>query len=173
LKRWFDWTLSRKTTAWSEAENRRPFLLDRDSFFDAMLQNELRKVNTHLPKNRKTVRALLTEKEPSVLTVGGDKAIMKMSEIEALNAELPDELRDRVKLPIVMLRGRELGPGAFTLLGDEYEEYAFSKVLGNYAGSLTEFQKARDSPTVFYKPQVSELTRRFHSLIVIGFGLSD
>jgi hypothetical protein len=98
---------------------------------------------------------------------------MKKSEIEALSAELPDELRDRVKLPIVLLRRRELGPGAFTLLGDEYEEYAFSRVLGDYAGTFTEFRKARDSPTVFYKPQVSELTRRFHSLIVIGFGLSD
>jgi len=78
-----------------------------------------------------------------------------------------------VKLPIVLLRRRELGPGAFSLLGDEYEEYAFSKVLGDYGGTFTEFQRARDSPTVFYKPQVSELTRRFHSLIVIGFGLSD
>ena len=147
--------------------------MERDSLFDAMLQNELRKLNTHLPKNRKTIRALLTEMEPSTLTVGGDKAIMKKSEIEALSIELPDELRDRVKLPIVLLRRRELGPGAFTLLGDEYEEYAFSKVLGDYAGTFTEFQKARDSPTVFYKPQVSELTRRFHSLVVIGFGLSD
>jgi len=173
LKRWFDSNLSRKTTAWSEAENRRPSLVDRDSLFDSMLQNELRKLNTHLPKNRKTIRALLTETEPSTLTVGGDKAIMKKSEIEALNAELPDELLDRVKLPIVLLRRRELGPGAFTLLGDEHEEYAFSRVLGDNARTFTEFQKARDSPTVFYKPQVSELTRRFHSLIVIGFGLSD
>ena len=147
--------------------------VERDGFFDVMLQNELRKLNTHLPKNRKTIRELLTENEPSVSTVGGEKAIMKRSEVEALSAELPDALRDRVRLPLVLLRRRELGRGAFTLLGDDYEEYALSKVLGEYNGTLAEFQRSRESPTVFYKPQVSELTRRFHSLVVVGFGLSD
>jgi uncharacterized protein (UPF0216 family) len=148
-------------------------LVESDGFFDVMLQNELRKLNTHLPKNRKTIRELLTENEPSVSTVGGEKAIMKRSEVEALSAELPDALRDRVRLPLVLLRRRELGPGAFTLLGDDYEEYALSKVLGEYNGTLAEFQRSRQSPSVFYKPQVSELTRRFHSLIVVGFGLSE
>jgi len=147
--------------------------VDRDGFFDVMLQNELRKLNTHLPKNRKTIGELLAEEQPSVSTVGGEKANMKKSEVEALSAELPDALRDKVRLPIVLLRRRELGPGAFTLLGDDYEEFVLSKVLGEYNGTLEDFQRSRDSATVFYKPQVSELTRRFHSLVVVGFGLSD
>ena len=147
--------------------------MDRDGFFDVMLQNELRKLNTHLPKNRKTIRELLAEEQPSVSTVGGEKATMKKSEVEALSAGLPDELRDKVRLPLVLLRRRELGPGAFTLLGDPNEEYAVSNILGEYNGTLAEFQRSRQSPTVFYKPQVSELTRRFHSLVVVGFGLSE
>ena len=147
--------------------------MDRDGFFDVMLQNELRKLNTHLPKNRKTIRELLAEEQPSVSTVGGEKANMKKSEVEALSAVLPDALRDKVRLPLVLLRRRELGPGAFTLLGDPNEEYAVSNILGEYNGTLAEFQRSRQSPTVFYKPQVSELTRRFHSLIVVGFGLSE
>ncbi len=147
--------------------------MDRDGFFDVMMQNELRKLNTHLPKNRRTIRELLAEEQPSVSTVGGEKATMKKSEVEALSAGLPDELRDKVRLPLVLLRRRELGPGAFTLLGDPNEEYAVSNILGEYNGTLAEFQRSRQSPTVFYKPQVSELTRRFHSLIVVGFGLSE
>ncbi|TMI33535.1 DUF61 family protein [Candidatus Bathyarchaeota archaeon] len=147
--------------------------MDRDGFFDVMLQNELRKLNTHLPKNRKTIRELLAEEQPSVSTVGGEKANMKKSEVEALSAGLPDALRDKVRLPLVLLRRRELGPGAFTLLGDPNEEYAVSNILGEYNGTLAEFQRSRQSPTVFYKPQVSELTRRFHSLVVVGFGLSE
>jgi len=147
--------------------------VDRDGFFDVMLQNELRKLNTHLPKNRKTIRELLAEEQPSVSTVGGEKANMKKSEVEALSAGLPDALRDKVRLPLVLLRRRELGPGAFTLLGDPNEEYAVSNILGEYNGTLAEFQRSRQSPTVFYKPQVSELTRRFHSLVVVGFGLSE
>jgi len=147
--------------------------VDRDGFFDVMLQNELRKLNTHLPKNRKTIRELLAEEQPSVSTVGGEKANMKKSEVEALSAGLPDALRDKVRLPLVLLRRRELGPGAFTLLGDPNEEYAVSNILGEYDGTLAEFQRSRQSATVFYKPQVSELTRRFHSLVVVGFGLSE
>jgi len=147
--------------------------VDRDGFFDVMLQNELRKLNTHLPKNRKTIRELLAEEQPSVSTVGGEKANMKKSEVEALSAGLPDALRDKVRLPLVLLRRRELGPGAFTLLGDPNEEYAVSNILGEYNGTLAEFQRSRQSATVFYKPQVSELTRRFHSLVVVGFGLSE
>jgi len=147
--------------------------VDRDGFFDVMLQNELRRLNTHLPKNRKTIRELLAEEQPSVSTVGGEKANMKKSEVEALSAGLPDALRDKVRLPLVLLRRRELGPGAFTLLGDPNEEYAVSNILGEYNGTLAEFQRSRQSPTVFYKPQVSELTRRFHSLVVVGFGLSE
>ena len=147
--------------------------MDQDGFFDAMLQNELRKLNTHLPKNRKTIGELLAEDQPTVSTVGGEKVNMKKTEVEALNSTLPDILRDKVRLPIVLLRRRDLGPGAFVLLGDEYEEFALSKMLGKYDGALTDFRRSRESATVFYKPQVSELMRRFHSLIVVGFGLSE
>ena len=147
--------------------------MDRDGFFDVVLQNELRKLNTHLPKNRKTIRELLVEDSPSVSSVSGEKVTMKKAEIEALSAELPEALRDKVKLPIVLLRRRDLGAGAFTLLGDSYEEDALSKVLGNRDGTQADFRQARESPKVFYKPQVSELMRRFHSLIVVGFGLSE
>jgi uncharacterized protein (UPF0216 family) len=138
-----------------------------------MLQNELRKLNTHLPKNRKTIRELLAEEQPSVSTVGGEKVSLKKSEVEALSAELPDELRDRVKLPLVLLRRRDLGAGAFTLLGDSYEEYALSRLLGDKASNLADFQGSGKSPTVFYKPQISELMRRFHSLVSVGFGVSE
>ena len=147
--------------------------MDQDGFFDAMLQNEMRKLNTHLPKNRKTISELLAEDQPTVSTVGGEKVNMKKTEVEDLNSKLPDILRDKVRLPIVLLRRRDLGPGAFVLLGDDYEEFALSKVLGEYDGSLTDFRRSRESATVFYKPQVSELMRLFHSLIVVGFGLSE
>ncbi len=147
--------------------------MDRDRFLDVTLQNELRELNKHLPKNRKTIRELLTEDFPTVSAMGGEKITMKGDEVEALSAELPDSLRDRIKLPIVFLRRRELGAGAFTLLGDSYEEYALSKLLGDYKGTLEDFIRSRGSPTIFYKPQVSELMRRFHSLIVVGFGLSE
>ena len=138
-----------------------------------MVQEELRGLNRHLPKNRKILRELLTEESPEVTTVGGETVHLRKNEVEAFSASLPDNLLDRVKLPLVLLRRRDLGAGAFTLLGDVYEEYALAKLVNNFAGTLDDFKESKDPFLVFYKPQVSELLRRFHSLITIGFGLSE
>ncbi len=147
--------------------------MDRDRILDVMLRNEMAKLNTHLPQNRKTIRELLAEESPSVLTVDGKKVVMKKTEIEAFAKNLVDSLWDQVRLPIVFVRHRELGSGAFKVLGDSREEYALSKILGIFEGSLNDFQRLKGSEVVFYRPQVSEFIRRFHSITVVGFGLSE
>jgi len=146
---------------------------DRERLADTMLRDEMRRLNAHLPKKRQTVRELLSQESPSVPTVDGNRIVMKMAEIEELSRLLPEAIWDRVKLPLVVLRRTELGAGAFTLLGDSNEEYALSIVLKGFAGTLDEFKRAGKGPVVFYKPEISELLRRFHSLIVIGFGVSQ
>ena len=98
---------------------------------------------------------------------------MKRSELDDLAMALPDEARDRVRVPLVLLRRTELGQGAFTLLGDTIEEYALSRIAKGFQGTYEEFKKARIKPNLFYKPQISDLMRRYHSLIVIGFGVSN
>ena len=145
----------------------------RDRIVDNVLKDEMRRLNTHLPKLRQTVRGLLAEESPSVPCTDGSRIVMKKEELKDLANSLPESLRDRVKLPLVMLRRMELGPGAFTLLGDSTEEFALSILTEGSPGSLEEFRKNQKSPTIFYKPQISELLRRFHSLIVIGFGVPD
>jgi uncharacterized protein (UPF0216 family) len=146
---------------------------DRERLADTMLRDEMRRLNAHLPKKRQTVRELLSQESPSVPTVDGNRIVMKMAEIEELSRLLPEAIWDRVKLPLVVLRRTELGAGAFTLLGDSNEEYGLSIVLNGFAGTLDEFKRAENVPVVFYKPEISELLRRFHSLIVIGFGVSQ
>jgi len=143
-----------------------------DRFVDTMLKEEMRKLNTHLPKQRRTIQELLAQDEQSVQSVDGNRIIMKKSELQELAKSLPENFLNRVRLPLVMLRRTELGPGAFSLLGDSAEEYAMSRILTGKQETLEEFRKSQNGPTVFYKPQVSELLRRFHSLIVIGFGVS-
>ena len=144
-----------------------------DRLLDTMLQDELRKLNRHLPRNRKTLRELLSEDSPEVSTVGGETVHLRKNEVEAFSSSLPDSLLDRVKLPLVLLRRRELGAGAFTLFGDVYEEYALVKLVNGFEGTFADFQESKDPLLVFYKPQVSDLIRRFHSLITLGFGLSE
>lgn len=145
----------------------------RDRVFDTMVREEIRRLNTHLPKSRRTIMELLEEETPSVTTVDGGRIVMKRSELEELAGSLPEEARDKVRLPLVLFRRAELGPGAFTLLGDTLEEFALSRIVGGFQGTYEEFKGTRAGPNVFYKPQISDLLRRYHSLVVMGFGVSE
>src|SRR5712692_3724426 len=114
----------------------------RDRLADTMLRDEMRRLNAHLPKKRQTVNELLTEETPSVPSVDGSRIIMKKTELESLASSLPDELRGRVRLPLVLLRRTDLGPGAFVLFGDPAEEFALSTLITNDKISLEEYRKS-------------------------------
>ncbi len=142
-----------------------------DRFLDAMLRDEIRRLNTHLPTNRKALSHLLEQDSPTVPSIGGQEIRLRKDELEDLAATLPDEAKELIRLPLVLFRRKELGPGAYTILGDPYEEYAVALLTGSFGGAFQEFREQRPDPVIFYKPQVSELLRRFHSLVVIGFGV--
>ncbi|HEX9613797.1 MAG TPA: DUF61 family protein [Candidatus Bathyarchaeia archaeon] len=144
-----------------------------DRFTDAVLRDDMRRLNSHLPKNRRTLKELLRDPAPQVLAASGDLIKMKRHELEELSHFLPAELDSRVRLPMVLLRRRDLGPGAFTIMGDPYEEYAILMLAGSFQGSFEQFRGEKSDPVVIFKPQISLLMRRFHSLLVLGFGSSS
>ena len=143
---------------------------ENDRFTGALLKDDLRRLNSHLPKQRKTLAELLKEFAPSVASVSGDQIRMRKSELEELAHSVPTTAQERIRLPLILLRRTDLGPGAYTVLGDPYEEYAISFLSRPSDTDFEEFKRRRTSPSVFYKPEVSQLLRRFHSLVTIGFG---
>lgn len=145
----------------------------RDRFIDTLLRDDMRKLNSHLPKNRRTLKELLSNSAPQVLAASGDSIKMKKSELEELSRSLPTEAQTRVRLPIVLLSRRDLGLGAFTVMGDQYEEYSMMLLADAFQGSFEQFKDQKYELAVIFKPQVSLLMRRFHSLLVLGFGTSS
>jgi len=145
----------------------------RDRFSDALFRDDMRKLNSHLPKNRRTLKELLNDPTPRVPAASGDLIKMKKPELEELSRSLPAEANTRVKLPIVLLRRGDLGPGAFTVMGDRYEEYAMLLLTESFKGSFEQFSEQKSDVIVLFKPQISLLMRRFHSLLILGFGSSD
>lgn len=138
---------------------------------DAVLGHELRKLNTHLPKQRRTLSELLAGKDPTVEAADGSLIVLKQSELDELAKVVPVEYHNRVRLPIIILRRMELGRSIYTVSGEPVEQFTVKKILGltneNY------YQMYRDQETLFlYRPQVIELIRRFHTLVVIGFGIT-
>ena len=144
-----------------------------DRFSYALLRDDMRKLNSHLPKNRRTLKELLSDPAPRVPAASGDLIKMKKPELEELSRSLPAEANTRIRLPMVLLRRRDLGPGAFTIMGDRFEEYAMLLLAGSFRGSFEQFREQKSDPIVLFKPQISLLMRRFHSLLILGFGSSD
>jgi uncharacterized protein (UPF0216 family) len=138
--------------------------------FDAVLGHELRKLNTHLPKQRRTLSDLLRAPDPTVEAQDGSSILLKTSELQELAKIVPPEYQDRLKLPIIILRRMELGKSVYTVAGERIEEFTVKKVLGMTDEDYRNVYRDQD-PAYLYRPHVSELIRMFHSLVVIGFGI--
>ena len=106
------------------------------------------------------------------MSVSGHSIRMKKEELEELSKSLPGDAAKRIRLPIIFLRRRDLGPGAFIVLGDPIEEYATRLLTGAFHGTFEEFKKQSHLAGTVYKPEIGLLLRRFHSLIIMGFATS-
>jgi uncharacterized protein (UPF0216 family) len=100
----------------------------------------------------------------------GSTIVLKKEEIEELARIVPPEYYDSVRLPIIVLRRMELGKSVYTVSGGRVEEVTVKKMLGKTNADFHTVHSEHE-PLFLYRPEVSELVRRFHSLVVIGFGI--
>jgi uncharacterized protein (UPF0216 family) len=137
---------------------------------DALLGRELRNLNAHLPKQRRTLTELLAADNSSVPAVDGSDLVLKKEELKELAGIVPKEYHSTIRLPLIILRRMELGKSVYTVSGCKVEEFTAKKILGR---TNAEFHAMHfdNEPLFLYRPDVSELVRRFHSLVVIGFGI--
>ena len=150
-----------------------PLFNDRSTLertFDALLGRELRKLNDHLPKHRRSLKEMLNEANPTIPTVDGSTIVLRKEEMEKLAEIVPPEYHDMLKLPIIILRRMELGKSVYTVSGDKLEQFTVKKILGKTTAEYHAMY-LDDKPLFLYRPDVGELLRSFHSLVVIGFGV--
>lgn len=128
------------------------------------LDRLIRKLNAHMPKDRKTLKQLLSEEEPSVEAADGSKIYFKKADLERLAQTVPRERHSKLYLPIVVVRKLELGRGVYMLYGGREEKRLVANLLGLEDG---------EGEIYLYKPQVSELISKLKSLLTIGFEASE
>ncbi|MBS7629152.1 DUF61 family protein [Candidatus Bathyarchaeota archaeon] len=139
--------------------------------FRSILREEVRRLNQHLPKRRKSLRDLIVEDEPSVEAIDGTLIVMSKDELLRLAGIVPENLHDKVQLPIVVQRRFDLGRSIYTVLGGRLEEFTLKYALGLADREFKDYEA--EGRFYIYKPYLSELIRMFHSLIVIGFGMPE
>jgi uncharacterized protein (UPF0216 family) len=137
-----------------------------ERIFKTLIKEEIRKLNLHLPKNRKSLKELLSENDPYVEAVDGSKIFLKKRDLDSAAKIIPESHQNLLRLPIVIFRRMEMGRGIFTVFGDETEKFFVRKALG-----LTEQWKGGE--VYLYRVQVQELLSKFKSLISIGFGVPE
>jgi uncharacterized protein (UPF0216 family) len=116
------------------------------------------------------LKELLTEVDSTLPAMDGSSIVLRKEEIEELSRIVPREYYDSVKLPIIVLRRMELGKSVYTVAGDRVEEFTVKKILGK-TNAEYHAMHLDDEPLFLYRPDVSELVRKFHTLVVIGFGV--
>lgn len=139
-----------------------------EKLFGTMIKEEVRRLDEHLPKTRKSLKILLKEETPAVETQDGRSIIMKKKELEKFAEIVPANLQDKIQLPIVVQRRFDLGKSIYTVMGNKLEEFTLKKALELADHDFNEYEE--ESTFHIFKPHLSELMRMFHTLIVIGFG---
>ena len=165
-----------KTTQWCQPHSRRNRSYTSHNrlggAFDPVLKEEIRKLNTHLPRNRKTLEQLLADDEPHVEAIDGSQIPFKKRELAELSKIVPKEFHKKIHLPLLILRRMDLGKSIYVVSGSKIEEFTVKKMLELTTLPFQEFE--RDKEILYlYRPYVSQLVREFHSLVVIGFGLPE
>jgi len=138
--------------------------------FDALLGRELRKLNTHLPRQRRSLKELLADANPTIPTMDGSNIILMRKELEELGEIVPQAYHDEIKLPLIILRRMDLGKSVYTVSGNTVEQFTVKRILGRTKAEFHAMHSDNE-PFFLYRPDVSELVRIFHSLVVIGFGV--
>ncbi|MFX1487305.1 MAG: DUF61 family protein, partial [Promethearchaeota archaeon] len=94
-----------------------------DRFLHTIWSSEIKNINDHLPKHFKTLKELLQEEKPHVITRDGSKYPLDKKELKTVANLLSNEYHSKLKLPIILIRRIGLGPGVFSIGGGKIENF--------------------------------------------------
>ncbi|HZD43477.1 MAG TPA: DUF61 family protein, partial [Methanomicrobiales archaeon] len=84
-----------------------------DSVFLRWMRLELGKINKGIVSERKTLKDLLEEENPSSRTKGGEEYLYRKDVLERLRDALPEDLQRRLRLPILFYFDTEVSDSAY------------------------------------------------------------
>ena len=139
---------------------------------EKVIQREIDAANYHLPNATIPLSELTASESPRYVTRSGESSAFRKEEIEMLSNEVPAEFQNDLRLPIVILRRLDLGPGIFTVAGGKVELFLVQRLIvgqGDLAWSRIRTSKPVDT---LARPQVQILRRKMPSTTCIGFTLA-
>ena len=138
-----------------------------NSKMDKIIEHEIDTLNDHLPRARTRLSDLLKEKDPHYITRSGEKSVFRVEEIEWLSKEVPTQFHHTIRLPIVLLRRLDYGPGIHSVSGNKTELFMIYKILG-YDDLAWENLAAWKPIEQLARPQVQIIRQKMPSTTSLG-----
>lgn len=135
----------------------------------SQLEKEISKLNDHMPRTKKSLATLLTEKSPAFTTREGQASAIRCEELEILAKQIPPKYHKEVKLPFTILRRTSLGPGAHTIGGTKLEQFIVLQILEKINAPFNLWRET-ELPRIIYSPEVALLRQKLQTTLMIGFG---
>lgn len=139
------------------------------SGFLSRIERDITQINDHMPRTKKSLAQLLSEKAPAFTTRDGQSSAVKREELETLANQIPAEFHEKIMLPFTVLRRTSLGPGAHTIGGSKLEQFVVLQILGKVKTSFTMWREVI-LLQIIYSPEVALLRQKFPTTSTIGFG---
>ncbi|NHJ47073.1 MAG: DUF61 family protein [Asgard group archaeon] len=139
-----------------------------DKILDLIWSLDIEKMNDHLPTERRSLKDLLEEENPHVMTKNNQKHRIKKKDLELISKFLSDNEWERVKLPIILLRRTSLAKGIYSVSGGKRELYIIHRLIGRTEEDLNLFLLDDHQPYI-WKPEAFTAVKKVTSLVIIGY----
>lgn len=140
-----------------------------DDKLSKILKHEILAINSHLPTKRISLSAAFDGKT-EYTTRDNSKVSIDQKEIEILNSLCPPSRRRSVLLPIIVIRRRNLGAGAYVITGELVAQYLVLKALNKIEDDWKGFKDSNEGKlSILYKPELTELRKKLPTCTVLGF----
>ena len=141
-------------------------------FIEKMIERDIDTLNDHLPESRVPLSDLIGLDSPQFKTRIGEVSVFRVEEIEEITLEVPKRFHRYIRLPIVLLRRLDYGPGIYTIAGSKAELFMVHRIIGYVDLGWEDFAKWAPVEKLA-RPQVQILRRKLPSATSIGIGMTS
>ncbi len=138
-----------------------------NSKIDKLIEHDIDTLNDHLPRARIRLVDLLKEEDPHFMTRSGEKSVFKAEELDWLSKEVPKQFHYSIRLPIVLLRRLDYGPGIHSVSGNKTELFMVHKILG-YDDLAWDNLATWKPVEQLARPQVQSIRQKMSSTTSLG-----
>jgi uncharacterized protein (UPF0216 family) len=139
-----------------------------DKILDLIWSLDIEKMNDHLPTERRSLKDLLDDENPYVMTKKNQKHKIRKKDIELISKFLQESEWEKVKLPIILLRRTSMAKGIYSVSGGKRELYIIHRLIGRTKEDLNSFMLDDHQPYI-WKPEAFTAVKKCSTLIIIGY----